>query len=71
MKAAQGSAGSYAQLALTKPDTLQQMADPSQAQAEPEPEPAAAEAVAPGALELRHLRYFVALTDAGTFTRAA
>src|SRR6516164_1624323 len=40
------------------------------AQAEPE-ELSTAAAEAPQALELRHLRYFVALADAGSFTHAA
>jgi len=41
-----------------------------QGQAEPVRLPEAA-AVAPLAIELRHLRYFVALADAGSFTHAA
>ena len=42
----------------------------NQAQAEPAQLPAAARG-APQSLELRHLRYFVALADAGCFTKAA
>ena len=41
------------------------------AQAEAVPRPAAASAEAPQGIELRHLRYFVAVADAGTFTGAA
>ncbi len=43
----------------------------SATQVEPVPRPTAAEASAPQGLELRHLRYFVALADAGSFTHAA
>jgi DNA-binding transcriptional LysR family regulator len=41
------------------------------AQAEPVPRPAAADSGTPQGVELRHLRYIVALADAGTFTHAA
>jgi DNA-binding transcriptional LysR family regulator len=40
-------------------------------QAQAVPRPAAAGAEAPQGFELRHLRYFVAVADAGTFTGAA
>src|ERR1700751_535654 len=43
----------------------------NRAQAEPLPRPAAAGAEASQGVELRHLRYFVAVADAGTFTHAA
>jgi DNA-binding transcriptional LysR family regulator len=55
-----------AQLTLTMPDRLVQMAGPNPAGASP-----AGGAGTPAALELRHLRYFVALAEAGSFTRAA
>jgi Bacterial regulatory helix-turn-helix protein, lysR family len=37
----------------------------------PAPQPAGTGALAPQSLELRHLRYFAAVAEAGTFTHAA
>jgi DNA-binding transcriptional LysR family regulator len=52
------------------PGVLVPVADLDRTRAAPVPRPAAA-AGAPQGLELRHLRYFAALADAGSFTRAA
>jgi DNA-binding transcriptional LysR family regulator len=51
-------------------DGLAQVRDMKQAQAEPVRLPQA-DIQAPQGLELRHLRYFAAVAEAGTFTRAA
>jgi Bacterial regulatory helix-turn-helix protein, lysR family len=58
-----------AQRTSAVPGVLVPVADLTRAHAEPMPRPAA-EAGAPQGLELPHLRYFVALADAGNFTRA-
>jgi DNA-binding transcriptional LysR family regulator len=47
------------------------LAGMEQIQAEPVQRPASAGTGAPQGIELRHLRYFVALADAGSFTHAA
>src|SRR5258708_4357545 len=60
-----------AQLALAMPGRLVPVAGMTRAQAEPMRQPAAAGAGPRQQLELRHLRYFVALAEAGSFTRAA
>jgi DNA-binding transcriptional LysR family regulator len=60
-----------AQLKLASEDHLAQTAPMNRTQAPRAPQPAVAGAGTPQALELRHLRYLVALADAGSFTRAA
>ena len=59
-----------AQRTRAVPGVLVPVAGLDRTRAAPVPRPAAA-AGAPQGLELRHLRYFAALADAGSFTRAA
>ena len=73
------SAGSAPALIMSKdarrtpavPEVLVPVADLNRAPHEPVVQLPAAGPGAPQGLELRHLRYLVALADAGNFTRAA
>src|SRR5262249_59795262 len=66
--AGQGGTGSAGPVRARSNGT--QVTDMNQSQGEPDSQPAAEGAV-PQGVELRHLRYFVAVADAGTFTHAA